>query len=464
MSLIDLLRMSSGNLKRRKLRTFLTVLGVVIGTASIVVMISLGLGLQKSMYEDIEKSGGLTEIEVSAEDIGGMEGQASSSSDEEKLITDDIVEQLKGLDHVVYASPVLNVQAVALKGSYQGSVDLYGMSHEALEQMEIPLAEGGKLPTENSGNLELVYGNMVLQNFTNKSGSGGYWDTGKLPDIDLAHDTLFLILDQDAYYQSNSGVMGGGTEEESSSVPKVAKKYSVKASGVVEGGIEDWNQFSYNTYCDLETLKTVLKKEFKGRAIPGQPTMKNGKPYSYFVYNSAKVKVDDLNNVDDVSSVIRDMGFQTQSNAEYLESMKKQSAMIQAVLGGIGAISLLVAAIGIANTMMMSIYERTREIGVIKVLGCDLKNIKQMFLMEAGFIGLIGGVVGNIVSIIISVVINKVVTGMGAEAGLSGGISYIPVWLVLVSLGFATLVGMVAGYFPALRAMKLSPLAAIRNE
>ena len=73
MSLIDLLRMSSGNLKRRKLRTFLTVLGVVIGTASIVVMISLGLGLQKSMYEDIEKSGGLTEIEVSSEDMWGPE-------------------------------------------------------------------------------------------------------------------------------------------------------------------------------------------------------------------------------------------------------------------------------------------------------------------------------------------------------------------------------------------------------
>ena len=158
------------------------------------------------------------------------------------------------------------------------------------------------------------------------------------------------------------------------------------------------------------------------------------------------------------------MGFQTHSNAEYLESMKKQSAMIQAVLGGIGAISLLVAAIGIANTMMMSIYERTREIGVIKVLGCDLKNIKQMFLMEAGFIGFLGGVIGNVFSIIISVVINKVVAGMGAEMGITGGISYIPVWLVLVSLLFATLVGMAAGYFPALRAMRLSPLAAIRNE
>lgn len=462
MSWIDLLRMSSGNLKRRKLRTFLTVLGVVIGTASIVVMISLGLGLQKSMYEDIEKSGGLTEIEVSTDGMESME-MGSGSSDEAKVITDDIVEQLKGLNHVVYASPVLNIPAIGLKGSYEGYIDLYGMSQEALKQMDIPLAEGGKLPAENSGNLELVYGNMVLQNFSRKSGGGGYWETGQLPDIDLAHDTVFLILDQDAYYQANSGVMGEENSEETS-VPKVAKKYPVKASGVVEGGIEDWNQFSYSVYCDLETLKTTLKKEFKGRAIPGQPTRQNGKPYNYFIYNSAKVKVDDLNNVDEVSTLIRDMGFQTHSNAEYLESMKKQSAMIQAVLGGIGAISLLVAAIGIANTMMMSIYERTREIGVIKVLGCDLKNIKQMFLMEAGFIGFLGGVIGNVFSIIISVVINKVVAGMGAEMGITGGISYIPVWLVLVSLLFATLVGMAAGYFPALRAMRLSPLAAIRNE
>lgn len=463
MSLIDLLRMSSGNLKRRKLRTFLTVLGVVIGTASIVVMISLGLGLQKSMYEEIEKSGSLTEIEVSVGDMGGM-GAENSGSEEETFIKDETIEKLKKLEHVEYVSPLLNVSAIALKGNYEGYIDLYGLSHEALEQMEIPLVEGGKLPKENSGSLELVYGNMVLQNFNSKSGGGGYWETGQLPDIDLANDTVFLILDQDAYYQSNSGIMGEESGGEEAAAPKVAKKYPVKASGVVEGGIEEWNQFSYSTYCDLETLKNVLKKEFKGRAIPGQPTTSSGKPYSYFVYNSAKVRVDDLNHVEEVSTAIRDMGFQTHSNAEYLESMKKQSAMIQAVLGGIGAISLLVAAIGIANTMMMSIYERTKEIGVIKVLGCDMKNIKQMFLMEAGFIGLIGGVVGNICSIIISVVINKIVAGMGAEMGLESGISYIPIWLVLISLAFATFVGMAAGYFPALRAMKLSPLAAIRNE
>ena len=119
--------------------------------------------------------------------------------------------------------------------------------------------------------------------------------------------------------------------------------------------------------------------------------MENGKPYKYFIYNNARVKVDDLDSVETVSEQIRAMGFQTYSNAEFLETMQEQYFMIQAVLGGIGAVSLLVAAIGIANTMMMSIYERTKEIGVIKVLGCSLKNIKQMFLMEAGFIGLLGG-------------------------------------------------------------------------
>ena len=138
---------------------------------------------------------------------------------------------------------------------------------------------------------------------------------------------------------------------------------------------------------------------------------------------------------------------------------------MQAVLGGIGAVSLLVAAIGIANTMMMSIYERTKEIGVMKVLGCSLRNIREMFLLEAAFIGLLGGIAGNILSFVMSAVINVVVGSSGVlSTGTDSSISYIPWWLVLLSMAFAVLVGVLAGYFPAKRAMKLSPLAAIRNE
>lgn len=145
--------------------------------------------------------------------------------------------------------------------------------------------------------------------------------------------------------------------------------------------------------------------------------------------------------------------------------------MIQAVLGGIGAMSLLVAALGITNTMVMSIYERTREIGVMKVLGCLLTDIRKLFLWEAGIIGFTGGVVGLLLSILASFLLNRFGGDLG---GLLGGgyapdgtrlpISVIPVWLAVSSVGFATLVGLLSGFYPANRAMKLSALEAIRNE
>ena len=101
----------------------------------------------------------------------------------------------------------------------------------------------------------------------------------------------------------------------------------------------------------------------------------------------------------------------------------------------------------------------------MKVLGCNLGDIRMLFLLEAAFIGLIGGVVGLALSYGISFLLNNVLRLGEAMGGMEGAaISYIPPWLVLVAVGFAVLVGMVAGFFPAVRAMKLSPLAAIRNE
>ena len=119
------------------------------------------------------------------------------------------------------------------------------------------------------------------------------------------------------------------------------------------------------------------------------------------------------------------MGYEASSNAEWIESEQKTMGYVQAVLGGIGAVSLFVAAIGITNTMMMSIYERTKEIGVMKVLGCDLRNIRSLFLLEAGFIGFIGGVIGLALSYTLSAVINKLASGangmmMPESASISG--------------------------------------------
>ena len=467
----DLLRMSISSLKRRKLRTFLTVLGVVIGTASIVVMISLGLGLQESMYAEVEKNGGTTGITVTGKESSGMYPGGSSDEEGKKYITDDVIKELRTLGNVKSVEPVYNLSAIALKGRYEGTVELCGMTPEGIQSLNLALEAGGRLPDPGSAQLELLYGNAVLSNFYDKGTGKTYWDTGEAPDIDLKNDPLFLILDQDSYYQSqntntggSSGVSEGGAEagSQGQQPPAAPKKYVVKGSGVIAGGMDNYSMDSFKVYCDLDKLREYLKKEFSGRVIPGQPSTKSGKPYSKFVYSSAKVQADDMENVEELAGTIRSLGYNVETNAEYIDSMKKQFAMVQAVLGGIGAVSLLVAAIGIANTMMMSIYERTKEIGVMKVIGCGLKNIRQLFLLEAAFIGLAGGIIGNILSLTMSVVINMFVSG--GSLGVTGNISFIPVWLLLVSTGFAVLVGTAAGYFPARRAMSLSPLEAIRSQ
>lgn len=451
MRFLDLLRMSSSNLLRRKLRTALTVLGVVIGTASIVVMISLGLGLQKSSLEQIEKYGGLTTINVYNWD-NGYSGN-SDDGEEVKRIDDSVIEEMAQIPHVEVISPILNIYVMAKQGVYEGGFQIQGMTAEALRKMDMEVGEG-ELPP-NDGTLQLFYGNQVITDFYNAKTNEYYWDTMVVPDVDLMNDPIFIIFDTDAYYQSKYSDGSGQTVAP-------PKKYIVPTSGIMAGGVDEYRENCWSVFADIDALKAQLKKVFKNKVIPGQPTTKSGKPYKEIYYEQVYIRVDEMENVEEVQQQIQNMGYTADSNAQWMQQTQEQMGMIQMVLGGIGAVSLFVAAIGIANTMMMSIYERTKEIGIIKVLGCDMRNIRTMFLMEAGFIGFFGGLIGLVLSGGISFVINRV-AGSASE-GYYAGISYIPIWLVLVSLAFAVLVGMAAGFFPALRAMKLSPLAAIRNE
>ncbi len=466
MSVQDLLKLSLSSLWRRKLRTVLTVLGVVVGTASIMVMISLGLGLSKVNMEQIEQYGGLTTITVTPNENGSstvyssggvsvmMDGSSgtSSTSSEPIRINDAMMEQLAAIEHVEIASPVLSVSVIAKYGKWEGYVYVRGMSKEAIQKMNLDLTEGSTLPLSET-ELQFLYGNTVITDFYNAKTNQYYWESGELADIDFLKDSIFYIFDSDTYWNSKNG----GTNEDGTAITP-PKKYMVPGCGTLSGGTEDYGENSSYVLCNVDALKTELKKIFKGKVIPGQPTTKSGKAYKEIYYDQAYIRVDEMKNVKAVQEEIRNLGLQADSNVEWMEQVQQSSRSIQVTLGGIGAVSLFVAAIGIANTMMMSIYERTKEIGVMKVLGCDMNAIRNMFLAEAGFIGLIGGVVGIILSYIISAIINFVVRNTNA------GISYIPFYLTLMALVFAVVIGMLAGLFPALRAMKLSPLAAIRNE
>lgn len=454
----DLLRMSSSSLWKRKVRTILTVLGVVIGVASIVVMVSLGLGLNKATMDQIESYGGLTTITVSegSGSNSSFGSSSGSSSEEAKRLNDALVESLSQIEHVELVAPVLSSRLIAKDGQYENSwMTVYGMTPEGLEKQGITIGEG-HLPT-NSEELEFFYGNQVVMDFTNSKTGEGFWGSDEEPPIDLMKDTIFYIFDPDAYYQWQAPSQGKSV--------KPPKKFLIPTAGIMAGGRDEYKAGCYNVYCNMDALKAKLKQIFKNKAIPGQPTNKNKKPYKELYYNQLYVYVDKIDNVSAIQKMINDMGYEAYSNADWIQQQQQQMGLIQAVLGGIGAVSLLVAAIGIANTMMMSIYERTKEIGIMKVLGCNLGDIRMLFLLEAAFIGLIGGAVGLALSYGISVLLNNVLKLGEVMAGMEGAaISYIPPWLALASLGFAIVVGMLAGFFPSLRAMKLSPLAAIRNE
>ncbi|WP_337474119.1 ABC transporter permease [Jutongia sp.] len=477
MSFYDLMSMSLGNLWRRKLRTILTVLGVLIGTTSIVAMLSLAFGMKQQMMEQYESMGSVTQINVSPG--GGMDSDSSGSqTDTSTMLTESNMEMFQGMEHVKSVSPQLTFDGTMKSGRYSGYANMIGVDQSMLDSQEL---DKGVVPKAgNSGTLQVLGGNQLLTGFGYVQGDEyvDYYSTGELPPIDLMTQIHQLqvyndateseTVDQTASTDASTEDSSGDGDSDSAGDDAAAQpaednsmlNFRIKITGIMAGGLEEYNNYSQSLLVNLDDLKSYLTKNFGKGKIPGQPKP-NGKPLNEWVYTTIVVEVDQADNVEDVMKSIQDMGFSANSNKELIDSAQKSLQIVELVLGGIGMVAFLVAAIGIANTMMMSTYERTKEIGVMKVLGCDMRDIQKLFLAEAGFIGLIGGIVGLLLSCGVSSLINHFSAGM---EGIGGNISVIPWWLALAAVAFSTLMGMVAGYFPARRAMKLSPLAAIHTE
>lgn len=477
MSFYDLMSMSLGNLWRRKLRTILTVLGVLIGTTSIVAMLSLAFGMKQQMMEQYESMGSVTQINVSPG--GGMDSDSSGSqTDTSTMLTESNMEMFQGMEHVKSVSPQLTFDGTMKSGRYSGYANMIGVDQSMLDSQEL---DKGEVPKAgNSGTLQVLGGNQLLTGFGYVQGDEyvDYYSTGELPQIDLMTQIHQLqvyndateseTVDQTASTDASTEDSSGDGDSDSAGDDAAAQpaednsmlNFRIKITGIMAGGLEEYNNYSQSLLVNLDDLKSYLTKNFGKGKIPGQPKP-NGKPLNEWVYTTIVVEVDQADNVEDVMKSIQDMGFSANSNKELIDSAQKSLQIVELVLGGIGMVAFLVAAIGIANTMMMSTYERTKEIGVMKVLGCDMRDIQKLFLAEAGFIGLIGGIVGLLLSCGVSSLINHFSAGM---EGIGGNISVIPWWLALAAVAFSTLMGMVAGYFPARRAMKLSPLAAIHTE
>lgn len=441
----DLLNIGVNNLVKRKLRTFLTLLGVIIGTAAIVVLVSLSNGMDKSFKNQIEQMGSLNNIDV-YKPWGPQPGSVGNSGTAKISLDDKAIKSFEAIAHVEAVLPIKETYMRVWVGRQVADKSIIGTDLSKLSVFGADIIKGHNATGPNT----FLFGFSADQDFYNPRRPDDRWNTEwqepPKPGEEVPYDPKLnlltnMIVTADYDYPDNRN---------SAPDQKKAKKYKSKGVGILS---RTGNYMIDNgTYASLQTIKQMIKEDAK--LLDNRDAIKNLNQYDRII-----IRVDSIDNTLEVQEAIKAMGYQANSLMDIINEMKKTSQIMTLVLGGIGAVSLLVAAIGIANTMVMSIYERTREIGVMKVIGADLVDIRNIFLVESGLIGLSGGILGVLLSYGVSAIINMI-----AASQMGQNISLIDLKLVLFGIIFSTAIGLISGYSPARRAMKLSVLNALRNN
>jgi putative ABC transport system permease protein len=441
MGFFDLVALIFDNLGRRKARVALTAVGVVIGTAAVVVLVSLAIGLQRNANEQLGGIGDLTQIQVMpnyGESFGPgpmpPSNGGSGVPSNQVLITDQSLREFEALPGVTAVIPrdYLQLGAMLQYERLETYANLVGMGVTDLSVLGLNPKEGSLVLERGT----VVVGAMIANSFYDPRLRPGQ-EPPSPPELMGANLKLVLMKWTE-----------DGTE--------IRKTVPLRVAGVIaeSRGESDWS-----IYITLDEL-TAFNEWGTGRRINRN---RDG-------YNMAIVKVDDVGMVLDVTDQITGLGYMAYTPQSFVQGINSFYVVLQVIFGGVGAIALLVAAIGIANTMAMAILERTREIGLMKAIGATNRDVLSVFLGEAAGIGFIGGLGGVLLGWSGGQVINVVAMAyLAGQAAQTGGLPpsvavFTPLWLPIFSLVFATLIGLLSGLYPALRAATLIPVNALKYE
>ncbi len=400
MKVKDLLEISFQNFRNRQSRIFFTILGVSVAIAAVLFLVSFGYGLQASLLKKITTTDSLLSLDV-----------ISSDTDLIKL-NQETLDKIKNIEHVETISPYV---------AYTGNMTLNDLSSEATIN----------IVDENYFNFEGVTP-KIGRDF-NKT------DQNKVV-INNAIAELFNLKESDIIGKKIkiTVFLPDTTSEVSDSE---LKSYDLENDFEIIGVIEDSNTQGY-IFIQSKDVNLPITE-----------------------YTSVKVKIDDNSNLGSVRDNLTTAGFLVSALSDTIDQANQIFGVIQIILGIFGIVALIVAAIGLINTMTISLLERTNEIGIMRAIGAAPRDIMWLFLGESLLIGFLGGVIGIILGIGLSqlfqFIINIISRSLGGE---SMSLFAYPVWFIFFIIILSSIVGLIAGFFPARRASKLNPLDALRYK
>jgi putative ABC transport system permease protein len=448
------------NLGQAKLRTALTTLGVSIGIASLAGMVSLGVGLEDQLVSRFNRSGMFDSVQVmSGSDRpgvlvnaagrgragfgrrgfgGGRPSTAPPPDVPAKEITDGTIKELAALPDVRDVYPSLRVPVEVKYGTESEFAVAAGVPMGVKGEGAFQSISHGRFfanDTETACMLSLDYAKRM-----NDAGPGS-----------LVGQELTLN-----YATAAIGAIAGA--------PPVMQRSEMKCPivGIVE---RETGPFSGAAGVSPLMIPMGKAKEIFASSLATAQALMRDPARTTRPYPSAVVKVKSAQKTQDVEDRIKKMGFSAFSVIDALQGAKRGFLVLDIVLSLIGSIALAVSSLGIMNTMVMSILERTREIGIMKAIGGSDGDIRRIFLIEASAIGLFGGITGVILGWVVGRIIN-----IGAnlyiqqQGGTPGNLFSLPFWLIGGAIGFSIAISLLAGSYPAARAAKLDPIQALRHD
>jgi len=404
-----------------------------------VILVSMAIGLQQSANQQLYGIGDLSQIQVSPNYVEGpmpASGGGSSAPGQtpiQTVITNQSLQDLAAMPGVenVIARDFLMTSSLLRFNRLEAGVGIMGVALDDVSALGLQAQQGTTMLTKGTA----VIGAMVSTQFYSPQYRPGQ-EPPAPPDLLGQQVKLELIKWDD---QGN----------------EIRKAFQVQIVGILaENRADDWSM-----YMRLDEV-TMFNEWAMGRRIN---RARDG-------YPNVIVKVSDVKNVLDITDAITALGYQAFTPQSFVQGINNFYLVLQVIFGGVGAIALLVAAIGIANTMAMAILERTREIGLMKAIGATNRDVLLTFLGEASGIGFLGGLGGIIIGWLAGQVINVLaLVYLAGQPAQQGGpppslAASTPLWLMLFALIFATLIGLLSGIYPALHAATMVPVSALKYE